>query len=295
VVPGVPPLPPVPPKATVPPRNGEKIYCDGNCYYIGELINTGGFGAAYKCTDDWGNSLVAKMILPQNRAYERVRKEWLAEFSNLRHLRHPNITYIHQAFEYRDTFYIIVERCASDLMPLIRQSSVDGERWLPYIARDVLHGLDFIHRNGYVHKDIHPGNVFISHQYDPIIPSKEPVWSFKIGDFGISLRENDARMGRAMFAEWMAPPESLDSAEFGAVGRHADIYHVGLLFLDLLLHRVPEFNRDEILRGVPRMMAEKLQSPYAPTIVKALSRHVRYRQQSALEMWREISAAMPRL
>lgn len=178
----VPAFPALQPKTFVPPQKGEQIFCEGTCYYIGDIINRGSFGAAYQCTDDWANSLVAKVLLPQNRTYEQVRGEWLAEFENLRLLRHPNITYIYQAFEYRETFYIIVEQCSYDLTRLIGQPQTDGNIWLPYIARDVLHGLDFIHRNGYVHKDMHPGNIFVSHQYDLMVPTKDPVWSFKIGD-----------------------------------------------------------------------------------------------------------------
>ena len=92
----------------------------------------------------------------------------------------------------------------------------------------------------------------------------------------------------------MVPPEYLNPAEFGKMGKPVDIYHTGLLLLGLLLNRIPEFTREEILEGVPRRMAENLQSPYAPAIAKALRRHIEHRTQSALEMWREIFAAMPR-
>ena len=287
-------LPAVQPKNFVPPQKGEQIFCDGTCYYIGGLIKKGGFGAVYQCTDDWANNLVAKVLLPQNRAYEQVRDEWLAEFDNLNLLRHPNITYIYQAFEYRDTFYIIVEQCSYDLNSLIGQPTTDGNIWLPYIARDVLHGLDFIHRSGYVHKDLHPGNIFVSHHYDYMVPTKDPVWSFKVGDLGISRLETDIRLFNTILAQWMVPPEYLDPVEFGKMGKHVDIYHTGLLLLGLLLNRIPEFTREEILGGVPRMMANALPSPYAPVIAKALRRHIPDRTQSALEMWREILNAMPK-
>lgn len=203
-------LPPAQPKKFVAPHKGEQIFCNGTCYYIGDLIKAGGFGAAYHCTDEWANNLVAKVLLPQNRAYEQVRNEWLSEFNNLSLLRHPNITYIYEAFEYRDTFYIIVERCSYDLTFLIGQPTTDGNIWLPYIARDVLNGLDFIHRNGYVHKDLHPGNILVSHHYDYMVPTKDPVWSFKIGDLGISKLETDIRIFNTILAQWMVPPEHLE-------------------------------------------------------------------------------------
>jgi len=262
---------------------------------LGDQIGQGGFGIVYECMDDWENKLVAKVLMPKNRMHDQVRDEWLAEFRNLTTLRHPCITYVHQAFEYRNTFYLIVERCSYDLNYFIGQSTADGNSWLPYIARDILHGLDFIHKRGYVHKDMHPGNVFVSHHYDFMVPSKDPVWSFKIGDLGISRLEGNIQLFNTILAQWMVPPEYLNPAEFGMLGKQIDIYHTGLLLLGILLKRIPVFSREDILNGMPRRTAEGLNSPYASVLAKALRRHVAHRTQTAIDMWREISALMPRL
>lgn len=282
----------VPPKKFVPPQKGEQIFCEGTCYYIGDFIGQGSFGAVYECTDDWGNNLIAKVLLPQSKPYVQVKDEWLAELRNLMQLRHPNITFVHQAFEYRDTFYLIVERCSSPLTSLINSPTTNGDIWLPYIARDILLALDFIHKLDYIHKDIHPGNVFISHHYDFMVPSKDPVWSFKIGDLGISRLEGDMRLFNTILAQWMVPPEYLNPVEFGLIGKQIDIYHTGLLLLSLLLNRIPQFTHEDIKNGAPRKIAEKIQSPYAEAIAKSLRRHVTYRTQNAIEMWREISNVM---
>jgi hypothetical protein len=77
-------------------------------------------------------------------------------------------------------------------------------------------------------------------------------------------------------------------------GSEIDIYHMGLLLLSLLLHRIPQFTDEEILAGRPRELSEQLQSPYAPVIAKALRRHVLARTQTAVEMWHEILAVMRR-
>ena len=281
-----------PPKQFTPPQKGEVITCNNVNYYIGEYINEGAFGAVYECTDEWKNRLVAKVLLPQNRKYDQVKDEWLYEFKNLMQLRHPSITYIYQAFEHRNTFYLIIERCDVSLVNLITAPNTNGDIWLPYVARDILHGLDYIHNHGYVHKDLHPGNVFISKQYDLMVPSQEPVWSFKIGDFGISRLEGDIRFFNTILAKWMLPPEFLNSREYGVLGKQIDIYHVGLLLLCLLLNKIPQFTDKEILAARPRQIAESLNSPYALAISKALRRHVEARTQSAIEMWRDIFQVM---
>lgn len=292
--PGVPPpVQPqfVPPRVFTPPIKGEVITWNGCNYYLGDQIGQGAFGAVYECTDDWDNLLVAKVLLPKDRPYEAVKADWMHELQVLSQLRHPNITFIYAAFEYRDTFYLIVERCAYTLKDLIGNPHPNPELWLPYVARDILHALEFIHGHGIVHKDLHPGNVLISQSQDRMVPQKPPVWSFKICDLGISRLEGDIRLFNTILAPWMVPPEFLDPLQFGVLGRHVDIYHAGLLFLGLLTRRTPDFTHDQIVAGVPRQAAEAIKTPYGPVLAKALRRHVAQRTQSALQLWREIRSA----
>ncbi len=63
------------------------------------------------------------------------------------------------------------------------------EALLSYIVRDILQALDFIHnkKEGYVHLDIHPRNIFVFEVKDfevkdIIVPEKDPIYQFKIGD-----------------------------------------------------------------------------------------------------------------
>ena len=279
------------PAPFIPPSTGEVITCGNIRYFIGQQIGSGAFGAVYDCRDEWGNELAAKVLLPRNRSYEIVREDWLHELRNLQQLRHPKITFIHQAFEYQNTFYIIVEKCALTLKDLIQLPNTTGEVWLPYVSRDILNGLQYIHDHGYVHKDLHPGNIFVSEQKDPMLPDNEPVWRFKIGDLGISRLEGDIRFFNTILAQWMLPPEFLNRAEFGVIGKHVDIYHVGLLLLSLLCNQVLDFTKDEIIAGRPREIAESIPSRYSMAIARSLRRHVNARTPSAIDMWREISSA----
>jgi serine/threonine protein kinase len=281
----------LPPKIFCPPQHGDIIEHNGHLYIMGKIIGQGFFGCVYECEDEWGNELVAKVISPHNRTYEEVRQNWIEELNKLLTFRHPKITYVYEAFECRDTFYLIIERCYCTLNDLLQMPDLRGELWLPHIARDILQGIHFIHNAGYVHKDIHPGNVFVSLLQDKMIPNQAPVWNFKIGDLGISRLESDINFFNTILADWMLPPEFLIPKEFGLIGRHVDIYHTGLLLLSLLLGNVPVFTHQEICAGKPREMAENLASPYAFAIAKALCRHVVSRTQTALDFWRDILEA----
>jgi serine/threonine protein kinase len=280
------------PKIFRRPENGEIIKHNGMYYFIGEKIGKGNFGEVYECTDEWGNELVAKILVPQNQTYEQVRYTWLEEMNKLVYLRHPSITFVYAAFEYKHTFYLIIERCHCTLEDLIQQiPQFEGELWLPYIAREVLQGVNFMHNAGYVHKDIHHGNVFVLRLQDRIIDNNDPIFIFKIGDLGISNLESNINIFNTILAQWMLPPEYLDPSQYGVIGKQVDVYHCGLLLLSVLLGEIPQFTENEILDGIPRQIAEEFPSPYGEIIAMALRRHTEYRTQTALDFWRGISAA----
>lgn len=284
--------PQLPKKIFVPPTAGEVIYNGERGYRLGSELGAGYFGAVYECWDEWNNELVAKVLEPRNaRTYEEVRDDWLRELQLLVGLRHPNITFVHDAFEYRDTFYLTIERCSSTLEGLITMPGLNPALWLPYVARDVLQAVSFLHAAGYVHKDLHPGNVFMLWIRDRMLPEKAPVLQFKVGDLGIARLETDINIFNTRLAKWLLPPEYLDPASFGVIGRSVDIYHVGLLLLGLLLNRVPDFSEEEIIAGQPRLTAEALGSRYSAPLSRALRRHVADRTPTALAFWREIYAA----
>lgn len=274
------------------PEKGEVIAHGERRYFIGERIGQGGFGVVFECSDEWGNALVAKILLPQERRYSEVRDSWLEETGKLLELRHPNITFVHDAFEYRDTFYLIIERCTFPLMRVINSIGIDADRWIPYLARDVLQALEYIHVRGYVHKDLHPGNIFVTELRQPAAMFQRIVWSFKVGDLGLTRLESDIRVFQTLLAEWMLPPEAIEPEKFGPIGRQVDLYQTGLLLLAMLLKEIPYFTKDEIVGGIPQAVAQKHDSKFAPVIAKALRRHVEWRTQTALEFWRDIAAVV---
>ena len=162
------------------------------------------------------------------------------------------------------------------------------EHWIHPIAQCVLQALAYIHSMGYVHKDVHPGNVFVSDTRG-VMASPNPATVFKIGDLGISRLAPEIDVFNTILAKWMLPPEAIRPEAFGQIGPQIDIYHAGLTFLSLMTKEIPTFSEDEILAGVPRQVAEGLASPYGPAISRALRRHVAQRTPNALQFWREIS------
>ena len=276
-------------KYVTQPMIGDVITClaSNNTYTIGPKINEGGFSIVYHCKDVWENELAVKVLKPIG-TYEKVKFNAQNEFDKLLQLRNPYITFVYDAFEYRNTFYIVTERCEYPLSNLFQMEGFNGMLWLMSIARILLQAVYYLHINNYAHQDIHPGNIFIAYAKNELIPTSKPsALTYKLGDLGISktLNEIDAKN---TLAQWMLPPEVLNSIEFGPIDHRLDIYHIGLLFLQIAYSKELKFTRQQILDGEPRKMALDLPMPYSLAIEKALRRHVRYRTRSTMEMWRDL-------
>ncbi|MBZ0169609.1 MAG: protein kinase [Kofleriaceae bacterium] len=272
-----------------PPVEGESITSTltGNTYRIGPVIGEGNFGVVYECTDTWENLLAVKMLKPLG-TYEQVRESAIAELEKLRLLRHPNVTYVHDAFEFRHTFYIVFERCWQPINQFIQSDQFNGHLWLRAIARQILQAVHFLHCNDYVHQDIHGGNVFIATRSDDMAPN-DMIFTFMLGDLGITKMVTEIDAQNTVLAEWMRAPESIVPAEYGPMDHRMDIYHCGLLFLQILLGHPLTLTTEEVLNGVPRKMALQVGGSFNFALEKALRRHVDYRTASALEFWRDLN------
>jgi serine/threonine-protein kinase len=284
---------PVPKKIFVPPAPGEIItsFRTQNTYTIGSSIGEGNFGMVYSCTDTWNNELAVKVLKPRGLPYDKIKAAAEAEFIKLVALRHPSITYIYDAFEYRDTFYIVTERCLGPVSGLFNLPNFDGQQWIMPIARCLLQAVHFLHINGLVHQDIHLGNVFTTFVKDEM-PTDDKAIQFKLADMGVAklFQEVDGQNTRNNL---ILPPEVLRPAEYGPMDYHIDLYHVGLLLLQLACSKEMSFSEEEILAGKPREMAEALPPPLNFALSKALRRHVPARTSSAMELWRDLNTSMP--
>ena len=279
-------LPPA--KMAIPPSIGEVItsMATGNSYTMGEKIGEGNFGVVYSCKDIWENDLAAKVLKPIG-TYENVKASATEELIKLVHLRNPHITFVYDAFEFRDTFYIITERCYCSVKQLFSIHDFNGLAWLMPIARSLLQAAHYLHINNYVHQDIHSANVFTALVKDEMMPQDNKIVQFKLGDLGVAklFNELDAKNTRA---QWMLPPEVLNPNEFGTIDHRIDIYHVGLLLLELAYSKELRFTPEEITSGKPREMAVQLQPPYNFALEKALRRHVSFRTADVMELWRDL-------
>lgn len=265
--------------------------CNGRAYTIGRPLGDGSFGVVFSATDEWDNDLAVKVLKPRG-TYEQIRQAAQDEVSKLLSLRHTHITYVFDAFEYQDAFYIVSEQCGLPVSSFLDPTFNDcrGTLIRP-IARCLLHALAYMHDSGYVHQDVHLNNVLVAWAKSEIAPHLPANAFFKLGDLGLAKPIAEINPANTLLAEWMLPPEYLDGGQFGPMDHRMDIYHSALLLLQVLRGEALNLTREDILSGVPRMMAGGISHPLGAALAVGLRRHVKDRPVSALAFWELIKNA----
>jgi serine/threonine protein kinase len=172
---------------------------------------------------------------------------------------------------------------------LLAENWFEGPIWTLAIARSLLQAVQFLHLNGYAHQDIHAANVFALRARNELNPDDTSATQFRLGDLGVAKLFNEIRPENTR-AQWMLPPEVLNQSEFGVPDQRVDIYHSGLLLLQLEHSKELRFTKEEILAGKPREMALQLRAPLNFAVEKALRRHVSKRTETARELWRDLNS-----
>jgi hypothetical protein len=192
----------------------------------GPLGGSTGEGEVYRCRR--GEAVVAvKLYRPGLEPKEEV-------LATLRGLAHPQIVRLLEYGRWQGRFYEVMAFChggvLADLMPL-HEIALRG--YLP----DIVAALDYCHRQGIVHRDIKPNNLFL-----PDLERRR----VQLGDFGISSHLEPQAGGVRVTATAgqltldYAAPELLDGHQ---VSPKTDYYALGITLLHLLEGRSPFHGR----------------------------------------------------
>ena len=268
------------------PREGESVEGDlsGSVYSVGELLGEGHYGRVWAATDCWGNKLALKVFRPERGTFAEVQQSALREISNLLVLRSPFVTHVYDAFVYRNACYIVTEQCDHTLADALENNWIGGAPSTIPIARSLLQGIHYIHSVGMVHKDLHLGNVMAARVQSDV--SSDWALKFKIADLGISNLAEKIDPANTVLAGSILPPEMVDPFQFGPViPMRIDQYHIGLLLLQVWVGQPLHFSEEEVLRGEPRMLAERIGGQEGAAIARALRRHTFHRFSDARAMW----------
>jgi serine/threonine-protein kinase len=268
----------------------------GGKYAIKRLLGMGGNGAVYEGEHNTVGHRVA--IKVAHRALAE-RQDIIARFRREARicgtLRHPHVGQVYDFGSLDDgSPYMVMElQDGRSLADVLLESRLPIAAII-HIARQLLDGLGAAHRFGAIHRDVKPDNVMIVRDQ-----SGEVI--VKLVDFGISKSiDQQADHGGTLEGVIVGSPDYMSPEQLRGedVDPRTDLYSTGVLLYEAVTGRLP-FEHEKIVDVVTAIMRDPFPRPaelrrdcppeLENAILKAMSRDVSTRYQSAEEMSRALA------
>ncbi|KAJ4359304.1 hypothetical protein N0V85_009455, partial [Neurospora sp. IMI 360204] len=257
-----------------------------NQYLIKDEIGHGSYGAVRLATDQFGKEYAIKQFSkaqlrrraqsnilrraprgPRNQSISRFSEQRLLEAKDalflireeiaiMKKLNHPNLVQLYEVLDdpEDDSLYMVLEMCKKGVvMKMGIHGSVEPlpeeQCWLWF--RDLILGIEYLHSQGVIHRDIKPDNLLLTE--DDVL---------KIVDFGVSEifeKTDEMKTAKPAGSPAFLPPELC--AKHGDVsGRAADIWSMGVTLYCLRYGKLP-FAHDNQLEMWEAIKTEEPQFP----------------------------------
>ena len=254
------------------------------------ILGSGGFADVFLYEQDNPRRQVAVKVMLSEYVNADVRRMFQAEADLMAQLSaHPAILTVYQSGVAADGRpYLVMELCSSTIGQRYREEPLSVTEALR-VGIKIASATETAHRAGVLHRDIKPSNILMTAYGNPVL-----------SDFGIAGTVGETTLDESvgMSIPWSAP-EVLHSQTNGTVA--SEVWSLAATIYSLLAGRAPfeipwEHNTSADLmarstRGRPQPIGradvpERLEN----VLVRAMSRRPEARQQSAMELIRELQA-----
>ncbi|GAB6032344.1 Cyclin-dependent kinase 4 [Chamberlinius hualienensis] len=200
------------------------------------LIGTGAYGEVHRARDRINNSIVALKKVRIPLCEDGVPMSTLREISLLKQLDkydHPNIVRLLDVchgcrfdHERQLTLWLVFEHVDMDLSTYLEKCPLPGlgpDR-IKDLMFQMLSGVDFLHSNRVIHRDLKPQNVLVTHG-----------GKVKLADFGLArIYDSHALLTTVVVTLWYRSPEVLLHSHYATP---VDIWSCGCIFAELFRRR----------------------------------------------------------
>jgi serine/threonine protein kinase/sugar lactone lactonase YvrE len=264
-------------------------------YEIQSLLGAGGMGEVYRARDTRLDRTVAIKVLPAHLSSDALRRQrFEREARAISALQHPNICTLYDVGRQKGTDYLVMEYLQGEpLAARLAKGPLPLDHTLRY-GTEVADALDAAHRRGIVHRDLTPGNIFLTaHGECKVLDfglaklDKADSWSHVPGRIGpIALTSAGQVLGTAPFMS----PEQVRGTELDS---RTDLFSLGVVLYVMSTRTLPfpgDTSRmifEAILERTPTppmRLNPDLPSELERIIQKALEKDPELRYQRAAEL-----------
>ena len=189
-------------------------------------IGHGASGAVFKADDNTETVALKKINIKSHPNKDLI----LLEIETMKKYTHDNVIEFKNAFFYDSELWVSMEFMDGGNLADVVMNCVLSNDQIGFICKKVLGGINFLHKNGIIHRDIKSDNILINEKGE-----------VKISDFGFCalIKEDQGKRNTMVGTPYWMAPEVVNRQNYD---QKIDIWSLGIMIIEMVDGEPPYMN-----------------------------------------------------